>query len=41
MSLLDEMHRRGWGRGKSYNESIEVVLGRGSKRSKIGDSREV
>lgn len=41
LSLLDDMHRRGWGRGKSYKESIEVALGKGSKRSKILDSREV
>lgn len=41
LSPLDDMHRRGWDRGKSYKESIDVALGRGSKRSKILDSREV
>lgn len=41
MSLLDSMRRNGWGTGKSYKGSTEVVFGKGSKRTKIPDSREV
>lgn len=41
MSLLDGVHRRGWGRGTNYEESIDVDLEKGSKRSKILGSREI